>query len=870
LPISIFCVLIVSALSYFSIEGLQKTIELERKYLEIQTRVGDVFETLLEVELLHRESWQNSRPPDYSERYKRKILLINDGLQALGELIEKDSVMNVLYIDLKSRVEKKLKDMDILDGIYSRPEGLRKKLLEEKGESKNILEYNLEQNERLRYEIKVIAEDIDKMAKLELKKNEEKSNHNAHEAIISIFMGSFFGCAFLLVFYYLIRIEFKRRHKVEEELIHSNKMAMAATNTKSQFVAAVGHEIRTPLNGIIGISELLISRAKDHELKQKLDIIYRSGISLLKIVNDILDFSKIEAGRIDLEIGNCSLIEVVENAIELLYAKAREKNIHILSYIDSDIPQILLADGSRISQILMNLIGNAKKFTNNGHISVDVMLSKQNGNIYQILFEITDSGAGIAEDKLDLLFKPFNQIVNNRVGKQEGTGLGLSICKSLVTLMEGEIGVRSKVGVGSTFWFSLPMKSIHVDSNVDSNIDSNIVEESKLKIRSYFDKVYLIDRSRCVAIWLQKYLSDFAISFQNITSDNSVIISEKDRYKYEYEYEYGEKKLLIVGPDDELKNEYITKFDKICLLINDQETCYHSLEDKIIYLRLPLKRMQLILLLENKGRELENQHIVEDVKNELNRDMLALIVEDNQMNQILLKAQLEELGLRSHSASNGQEAIEMWERIRYDLILMDCQMPIMDGFDACREIRFRESERKFLRATPIVAITADASKENRERCISMGMNDFLAKPFIFMDLKKIVERWSQSTSSTSMQPLTDSLKKLSHQTTPAVVKKLITSFLKTMPQTLDEMQEIIKRGEGCHDNQYMINEFSRVAHRLKSSAAILKADEMVEICEKLEKKDNLDLAMINHQYIKLKQEANNLTMTLTKELEKYH
>ena len=371
--------------------------------------------------------------------------------------------------------------------------------------------------------------------------------------------------------------------------------AEIATRTKSMFLANMTHEIRTPLNGVIGLSKLLQKTELNHDQQDLLNIIITSGENLFQIINDILDFSKIESGQIQLETINFGLKAVINNVYQLMKFKADEKGLEFTYDISDEIPANLNGDPLRISQIMMNLVNNAIKFTAQGYVKISVELIDKTGDSIRLLFKIKDSGIGISEEGKSLIFKEFSQSESSIARKYGGTGLGLAISKNLVNLMSGEIGVNSKLNLGSEFWFRLPLKELKTETS------------------------------------------------------------------------------------------------------------------------------------ESKG------HI-----DTIPKQLRILLAEDNVVNQLVAKLTLKQYGFECDVANNGQEAFDLFQKNTYDLVLMDMQMPEVDGLQSTTMIRNYEKDNLILNQAYIVALTANAMTDDKQKCLLAGMNNFLSKPFTEKEINKIL------------------------------------------------------------------------------------------------------------------------------------
>ena len=488
-----------------------------------------------------------------------------------------------------------------------------------------------------------------------------------------------------------------------------SRVAFESAQLKSEFVANMSHEIRTPLNAIIGITELLGDTYPTDVQKRYLRTLSSSGELLLTLINDVLDFSKIDAGKLELENLNFSISSVIESQADLLSTRAQAKGLNVVTVIDSDLPAMVRGDGGRIAQILLNLIGNAIKFTQRGHIEVRAFAEELDGTTARVRFEVVDSGEGIAADSASRLFQPFTQADSSTSRKHGGTGLGLSICKRLIEAMGGKIGVESTLGAGSKFWFTLPVEVVDAES-----------------IRTKFSRgdwssrqIFVISDENPSARSVGRYLQSWGLT-ATIGSSTWITKSQRPRGLYDAVITSASfrrrTKFEFDGPVVEIQNEggaYLDSAGAFSSLSNPvrQSDLYNAVVNALS-LSAPVTSSSLA--------------VVPKVDALMRTGARVLVAEDNSTNQMLALAQLRKLGISAQPVSNGVEALEALSRGTYDLVLMDCQMPEMDGFEATMKIR--EMEAKTGRHIPIIALTANAFEEDRRRCLACGMDAYLAKP----------------------------------------------------------------------------------------------------------------------------------------------
>lgn len=625
-------------------------------------------------------------------------------------------------------------------------------------------------------------------------------------SMITIIVGLLIAIVLVAIFGWRSWQEIERRSRTEKELLRAQEAAVVSSRLKSQFLATVSHEIRTPLNGIIGLSDLLKEQVKSPEEKRLVNIIHSSGKSLLRIVNDILDFSKIEAGKIELEIQRFSLRTVLQSSLELHNVKARDKGLYLMSHIDKRMPTTLFGDSSRLIQILNNLISNAIKFTDRGEIVVLCRLLKEEGAKVHLRITVEDSGRGIPESEQVYLFQPFNQLANAQTSTNEGTGLGLSISKTIVEKMGGRIWLESEVGRGSKFSFE-----VSLDKAGDLRLQDSLPAVD-------FENMVYAGPSNNVRFILDRYAQDLGIRFYCVSTleELTELKAKLGRMaKSACFYHYEDARF---DSDDFAEN-----LKPICLVNSAGAHIVQPDTEDCVVIHFPLTRLKVIetLLQEKAASRMIRVETPAAVSQRISdNESLVLIVEDNTTNQILAQSYLERFGIRSHIAANGQEALDAIERTDYDAILMDCRMPVMDGFQATDEIRKREANLR--RRTPIIAMTAHAMEGDRERCLSSGMDDYLSKPFEPDDLKTALSKWIHPKSEIQK----DVLETLASKTSQEVVFKMSVSFISTLATSLAELEKAKPKAD--------LQTIRFHSHKLKSSSAVLGALRLSAYCSAVE------------------------------------
>jgi PAS domain S-box-containing protein len=632
---------------------------------------------------------------------------------------------------------------------------------------------------------------------------------------------------------------------IQRELTLAKEAAESASKAKSQFLANMSHEIRTPMNGVLGMAELLLTTQMSDRQRHMTETVHRSGTALLGIINDILDFSKIEAGKLELERTEFGLRQTVEEAVELFTEPAGKKGLELTYVLPDHTPDQVIGDPVRLRQILLNLLGNAVKFTQRGEVSIRFDCLAQDAERLQLKCEVKDTGIGISVEAQKRLFTAFSQADGSTTRRFGGTGLGLAIVRQLTHLMGGDVGVESAPGQGTTFWFTMQLGYDPTQGSLETKTTRSLAGTRVLIVDDNSTNRFILE-SQLRALEAETLSAASAVTAldqlkQAIAEGTSVDMAILDIHMPDID---GIALSRIMKSDPDLHHIPLLALSSI-----DWHSSDRPADASIFFawLRKPVRQSLLWdCLLQQRFASAQAEAKTEGAQPEPTTFTgRILLAEDNPVNREVTLGMLELLGCRVDMVENGRQAVEAVSTQPYDLVLMDCQMPELDGFAATTAIRRHEERRGHVSHLPIIALTANAMEGDRERCLAAGMDDYLSKPFSQEGLRSVMQRWIPSDSpetlainaSKSAEPPSqqtpvidtsawDAILTSQRPGKPDLLHRALSLYLTDSAILIEQIRSAVEANDAVR--------LAAAAHSLKSSSALLGAHTLAGHCQTLE------------------------------------
>jgi len=631
--------------------------------------------------------------------------------------------------------------------------------------------------------------------------------------------------------------EISRHTRLEEELTRAKQAAESAVMAKGEFLATMSHEIRTPLNGIVPMLDLLLHSRMAPDQQELVKTASASAQQLLRIVDDILDYSKLEADRLDLETTTFNLREVAESVITLMERPAEAKGLRLQLHIDQGVRLPVRGDPVRLRQVLSNLISNAVKFTERGGVSLAIRRLGESAAQHQLRFEVKDTGIGIDARAQDRLFQAFSQADASTTRLYGGTGLGLAICRRIVTLMGGRIGVDSEPGRGSTFWFEVPLLKVQGD------MPSQPTE-------LHGGRVLLITTDQRLRMRLTLLLPNWGLRVTTVENTHDALERLRQAHAQGEPWSYSvvladlsslRNTALALARNLERKNQY---GEARLVYLRGEDATSQDLPQgaQVIPRNAPDADLRSVLAASGVSWASHAPESVAPPRREApdpTRKARILLVEDNPVNLMVAQRLLQVLGAECDTAGNGEVALQKIEAAQYDLVLMDCQMPVLDGYGATRRWREIEQARRATHRLPIVAMTANAMAGDRQKCLDAGMDDYLPKPVTKGELERCIERWRgaslavpetlpppEETAVRSPPVLDDSVLDELREVLGDEVDKIVQVYLEDAPRLIAQLERAAVGNDPIA--------LRVAAHTLKSSSANVGARTLSDAARDLE------------------------------------
>jgi signal transduction histidine kinase/CheY-like chemotaxis protein len=724
-----------------------------------------------------------------------------------------------------------------------------------------------------------------------LRQRDQAMQRSMFDTVTITLTGAMMVLGLLALVYYLINREIQNRQASEKMLVNLKNEALLASQLKSDFLANMSHEIRTPMNGILGMTEITLNTDLTDEQRKYLEMVQSSGQTLLNVINDILDFSKIESGKMELDHSPFTLRDSLAQVMHLFSQKAAEKRLELLYHVKFDVPDHLIGDWNRLRQVIINLVGNALKFTERGEVYLDVQVASQTAEQVVLNFRVSDTGIGLSLEQQQWIFEPFMQADGTTSRKFGGTGLGLSITQQLVNMMGGELGLESTPGKGSSFHFTVRL-------DIGNGTNKSIVPVALEKL--YGMPVLVVDDNATNREILKEFLLDWTMQPTLVESGLKALELMRQANALGKPFRLvlldagmpnmdGFSVARSIRQDPALspvKAVILTSYGQI----GDSTRCKDLGLDG--YLIKPIGQSELLQAIRTVfGYEVSSDSSEEtgalsvDSIKSMRCYLRILLTEDNPINQAVAKSILTKEGHHVTIANNGREALEQLALNAFDLVLMDVQMPEMDGFQATRMIRESEAESGSGRHIPIIAVTAGAIKGDRERCIEAGMDQYVSKPFQRQELLDAIaslcpvsvalnhqsedsELGSKSqitvSGSDSVSPLSLNHQKIMDRLGDStdLLKSVIQLFHETYPAHVVSIEEAVQNQDG--------DMLEKSAHALKGAIGNFTEDSPYEaamVLEKMGRENRFDVAKaatsdLKYQLLQLDQALEQLAASM--------